>query len=209
MWLFPGDESVLRNLTDILRTDIPRVQHERKIMDPLAHWSRRKRQDVVAALAYGQGPRVKVMQIDTVPLSAFVGGTRKQWGHTPNNSAHTGVIELERSLVRFLEAPLPARHVPQPQPPVDAALRALRRFIRNTLLHELVHWHNNEQGVVWPPDKKTGEEIEAGWEFEQAAKLDQDPFPMFYLSPQRIEDTPIPIMAFRNLDDPLVKALSQ
>lgn len=208
MWLFDSDAKVLKNLTDILKTDIPSVQSDSTIMRPLMKWSRFRRSELIEALAFGQGPRVKVTLIDGVLLSAFASGAEKEWGRTPNNSNKTGIIMLERRLVEFLEAQLPPRHVPIPKPPVDAALRSLRRFIRNTLLHELVHWANNERSVVWGLDPKTGKEIEAGWKFEKEAQLDRDAFPVFYLQPQRIEDTPLPVHMNRNQEDPLVKALS-
>jgi hypothetical protein len=212
MFLFDDQATLLPNLDRILKHDIPPVQHDPRIMKPLLHFStgtkkptRTDRDVVVEGLTYGRGPRIKVTQIDTIPWSRFISGTPKEMGRTPNNSASTNIVELERDLVRFLEAPLPAKHQPTPKPPLAGALHELRLFIRDTLLHELVHFVNHKAGIAWEGEQ-AGDD--AGDWFQAGAKMRRK-FPLFFLRPQLIEDTPIPIAMRRNPGDPLLVLLSQ
>ena len=177
MWLFPHEAAVLKHLNDLLKTDLPRVRGDPRIMKPLIKWSGSEKK-VVDALVFGQGPRVKVKPIDTIPLR-FPMNAAKTFGHTPNHSKQTGLIELERALVRFLEAPLPPKHTPTPKEPVASALQQLRTFIRNVLLHELVHFVNNE--LEREERDAKGNPIEAGEEFDRDARLLKDPLPPFFI----------------------------
>ena len=190
MFLFKSDAAVATNLNDLLKTEIPAVKGKGVILNKLAHWSGLSRKQVEQALTFGNDPRVKVTQLTMHPiLSTSKKHQNKQviLGNTPNNA--TRHVEIEVQLIRMLEAPLPPKHTPTPRPPVKDAVAGLRKFIRNVLLHELVHLGNNISGTVW--QNSAGAEIEAGFAFEKDAQIDKDPVPSFYRTPQAIEDTPL------------------
>ncbi|MEL6522811.1 MAG: hypothetical protein AAFQ66_17715 [Pseudomonadota bacterium] len=179
MNLIASHQKLCPNLTKILKKDIPAVRGNRKVFRALVKNGAVKDKDMRNYLSFGTGPNIKISQTSTVPLSA---STARTFGVTPNNSAKTGIIRLDRLLVTFLEVPFGPKHSPVPKEPVKTALRELRAFIILTLLHELVHFARN--------DAREPEDIEYGWKFEKDAGLISK-FPMFFTKPHSIEDSPV------------------
>lgn len=157
MILRPGDAKQWKYLDQVLRIDIPAVKKNAKVMEALTTWSGYSSARVEKALTYGNDPIVKVRELDS---SNVLSERERVWGNTPNNSDHTRIIEIDEALIHLLES----YFVEQAKEPAASNLKQLRRFVRDTLLHELVHFGNNDTSKEW-------EGVEAGAEFEEDAGL--------------------------------------
>lgn len=196
MHMFPSSEKAFPKLLEILKVDIPAFSTKPAVIDALAHWSGwKKRGRVKSALAFGQLPRVSVERLGKLGAGDL--------GFTANNSTSTGAIKINAALIAILEAVSPDV---LPASPLGRAAAQLRNVVIVTLLHELVHFGEHDTGTDWGIDPATGEPIEAGFEFENDAKLDKlfpDIYvrvskkridmrlPMHFLRPQKMEDSVI------------------
>jgi hypothetical protein len=191
MWMTNADTKWFPNLLHVVRDLIPLVQSRTSLVDLLSKWSEREKALIKASLRFGEDPKVKV-----VDHGKILPGVRIELGSTPNNSPTTKLIEINAHLVRFLELVPPEFFAGKSidrsffTPGRTRIARQLEEAVRITLLHELVHFGENEVGA---PDlfDSSGAPIERGFAFEDDAKL-VTIIPPELFRVQKIEDSFLP-----------------
>ena len=150
--------------TEFLQKDalLSAVRKNSRIMTCLKKFGKQKSKYFQTALKTPNDPRV-------VPKDL------QQHGFTPNNSVNTRMIQINIAILRghhwskvcensFLE--LPATHpIRTKHPKLQRNSLVWEEIITTTLLHELVHFANNDAGIVPPPTE------EWGFAFERCARL--------------------------------------
>lgn len=128
-----ADQATYRKMAYYVRHDLPRVVNVPSIRDAMRTIGQLNRAALEAALRWGHGPTLSIVSLPDA------------WGEfTPG----TNEIRVDRGLCQDFETSSPPRQV-----------YGRCYLLGVTLLHELVHWGDDRDGVDRP-----GEE---GWEFEQ------------------------------------------
>ncbi|MEJ2326984.1 MAG: hypothetical protein P8Y25_09280 [Chromatiaceae bacterium] len=147
MIISAADQTRFPRFTRYVRHSLPTIANIRAMRRAFRRYAQMNRTTLQNALAWGNQPRLSIVAIAS-PSGTFINGQ-----FTPNIGSNT--IELNEILVSAFEAGAPPNLVYA----YNADGERMPR-VGVTILHELVHWGDDQDGVDYP-----GEEGEL---FEQA-----------------------------------------
>ncbi|NOY83794.1 MAG: hypothetical protein GXO96_03025 [Nitrospirae bacterium] len=126
MKLSKTDEKKYPKLYYYLKNDVPKLSHHSKITKALSKYGQIKKPGLYIVLNYGFGPQVRVITL-----------VRACGEFTPNVKSNE--LRLHKSLVEKFEK--------------SSGDRILLRTLGATILHELVHWGDDQDGIDYPGEE--------------------------------------------------------
>lgn len=126
MRLSKADERKYPKLHYYLKNDIPKLSRHPKITNALMKYGQIKNQSLYIVLKYGSGPIVRVTTL-----------VRACGEFTPNIKSNE--LRIHKSLVEKFEK--------------SSGDRILLRTLGATILHELVHWGDDQDGIDYPGEE--------------------------------------------------------
>ena len=126
MKLTKTDEKLYPNLYSYLKKDVPKLIGHAKVSRALRKYGQIKKFGLLIVLNYGTGPLVRV--------TSLAGACGE---FTPN--AKSNELRLHKSLVERFEK--------------SSKDRVLLQTVGATVLHELVHWGDDQDGVDYPGEE--------------------------------------------------------
>lgn len=126
MQLTKADEQFYPRLYHYLKSDMPKLRHHTKIAKALLKYGQIKKSSLARVLSYGSGPFVKI--------SPIVGACGE---FSPGINSNE--LRVNASLVRRFE--------------INPSDRVLVQTLGATLLHELVHWGDDQNGLDYPGEE--------------------------------------------------------
>ncbi len=126
MKLSKAQEKQFPKLHYYLRVDIPKLAHHAKISAALGKYGQIKKSGLSMILNYGTGPQVSVVALANA-CGEFSPGSR------------SNELRLHRSLVDAFER--------------SAGDTVLLKTVGATILHELVHWGDDQDGIDYPGEE--------------------------------------------------------
>jgi hypothetical protein len=126
MKLLIADEKKYPKLYYYLKNDIPKLSSHVKISKALMKYGQIKKSNISTVLNYGSDPIVKV--------TSLVGACGE---FTPNTKSNE--LRLHKSLVERFEK--------------SSGDMVLLRTVGATILHELVHWGDDQDGIDYPGEE--------------------------------------------------------
>lgn len=131
MQLAAADQVLYPKLTYYVKNDLPKVVNIPKIVNAIAKWGEIAKKDLAKVLTFGQGPMIKVTVLNGA-VGEFSPGIK------------SNEVRIDKGMVTKFEAS---------KWPGNEDLILL---VGATILHELCHWGDDQDGVDIP-----GEEGEA------------------------------------------------
>jgi len=140
MQMTASDVSTYPKFARYVRRGLPEVANVRAIRTAARTYGQLSNQALANALRWGSGPQIKIQTFAASPTS-FTNGE-----FTPNISSNE--IRLNKVLIDAFEAGNPADLV-------YAQTASGRRLYRVgvTILHELMHWGDDQDGVDFPGEE--------------------------------------------------------
>lgn len=126
MKLSATDEKLYPKLYYYLKNDIPKLRSHMKISKALMKYGQIKKAGIPTVLNYGTGPIVKVTSL-----------VRACGEFTPNTNSNE--LRLHKSLADRFEK--------------SSGDMVLLRTVGATILHELVHWGDDQDGLDYPGEE--------------------------------------------------------
>ncbi len=126
MKLSAADEKKYPKLHYYMKNDLPKVGKIPRISNALKKYGQIQKKDLQTSLKYGTAPVVKVTTLNQA-CGEF----------TPNSKSNE--LRLHKSLVQKFEA--------------SKGDKVLRMTIGATILHELVHWGDDQDGKDYPGEE--------------------------------------------------------
>ncbi len=122
-----GDQKNYPNLKYYIKNDLPKVNGIQKISDALLKNGEIKKRDLRTVLAWGAEPTIKVVNMPTNQCGEF----------TPNSKSNE--LRISKALVKKFERS-------------DGA-KIITRLVGATILHELAHWGDDQDGKDIPGEE--------------------------------------------------------
>jgi hypothetical protein len=119
-----------------VKNDLPTVVNIPRIVNSIAKWGEIKKKDLGRLLTFGQGPTIKV-----TALNGAVGE------FSPNTKSNE--VRIDKGMVEKLE---------KSKPPGNSDIILL---VGGTILHELCHWGDDQDGVDIPGEEGEHFEMQA------------------------------------------------
>ncbi len=126
MRLAKSDEKRFPKLYHYLKVDIPKLARHPRIAKALLKYGQVKNSSLQTVFKYGSGPRIVVTML-----------VRACGQFTPNTNSHE--LRLHKSLIDTFEK--------------SSGDRILLKTLGATILHELVHWGDDQDGIDYPGEE--------------------------------------------------------